>query len=77
MWLSCCQTSQHHKHDQRALNMTDGMKKCLKCGVLKGPALFSKRALSPDGLQHWCKDCCKSNWRQHYAVHPQPLRRSA
>lgn len=36
------------------------MKVCTKCKQAKERIHFSKRALSPDGLQSWCKDCMKA-----------------
>ena len=33
------------------------MKKCNKCKIEKDNSLFSKRKLSKDGLDTWCKEC--------------------
>lgn len=37
------------------------MKRCTKCNVFKSVDQFSKRLLSKDGLNHWCKLCVRSN----------------
>lgn len=35
------------------------MKTCTKCGRTLEESEFAKRAKSADGLQNWCKTCCK------------------
>lgn len=35
------------------------MKTCTKCGRTLEKTEFAKRAKSSDGLQSWCKDCCR------------------
>ena len=37
-------------------------KTCLNCKKSKPPVSFSKRALSKDGLQQWCRECT-AEWR--------------
>lgn len=36
-------------------------KKCSKCGRELPLTEFNRRAASPDGLQHWCKDCVRES----------------
>jgi len=35
------------------------MKRCTKCGEILPVTMFSSNNSSKDGLQHWCKACCK------------------
>jgi hypothetical protein len=44
-----------------------GTKKCCKCKLLKMPEDFSKNKWSGDGLQTCCKQCAKTNSREHGA----------
>ena len=36
------------------------MKKCSKCNELKSDSEFNKNITTKDGLQAWCRDCCKT-----------------
>ncbi len=40
------------------------LKKCSKCGVVKGSDCFSKHYRFKDGLQYNCKSCCKQIRRE-------------
>jgi hypothetical protein len=37
--------------------MTDTLRLCTKCGQFKPHEAFSKRKASPDGMNHYCKEC--------------------
>lgn len=39
-------------------------KKCTKCGRELPLTEFYKRALSPDGLRLWCKDCTRESLKR-------------
>ena len=44
------------------------MKKCTKCKVLKDFCAFNKKAKSKDGLNTYCRECCKhdqAEWRKN------------
>lgn len=41
-------------------------KVCTKCGVEKISTEFRKRTAVKDGLQSWCKSCCKVHEKQHW-----------
>ena len=42
---------------QRIEEPTVSEKTCGKCSALKPASEFRRRKLSPDGLQHWCREC--------------------
>lgn len=40
------------------------LKKCCKCRDIKSISSFSKNDYNIDGLQNWCKDCCKEEYKK-------------
>lgn len=40
------------------------LKKCCKCRDIKSISSFSKNDYNLDGLQNWCKDCCKEEYKK-------------
>lgn len=40
------------------------LKKCCRCGDIKSISAFSKNDYNLDGLQNWCKDCCKEEYKK-------------
>ena len=40
------------------------LKKCCKCRDIKSISSFSKNDYNLDGLQNWCKDCCKKEYKK-------------
>lgn len=40
------------------------LKKCCKCRDIKSISSFSKNNYNLDGLQNWCKDCCKAEYEK-------------
>lgn len=42
------------------------MKICGKCKISKMFSDFNKNSKSKDGLQHRCRDCCKSHQKEYY-----------
>lgn len=40
------------------------LKKCCRCGDIKSISAFSKNDYNLDGLQNWCKDCCKAEYEK-------------
>lgn len=40
------------------------LKKCCKCRDIKSISSFSKNDYNLDGLQNWCKDCCKAEYKK-------------
>ena len=40
------------------------LKKCCKCRDIKSISSFSKNDYNIDGLQNWCKDCCKKEYKK-------------
>lgn len=40
------------------------LKKCCRCGDIKSISSFSKNDYNIDGLQNWCKDCCKKEYKK-------------
>lgn len=42
------------------------MKTCRKCGVEKETSSFSKKCSHKDGLQHWCKTCIATAYKDYY-----------
>lgn len=47
------------------------MKVCTLCGVEKDLAEFYKRAESPDGLRHDCKECVKHRTTNYYVANAE------
>ena len=39
-------------------------KKCCRCRDTKNISAFSKNDYNSDGLQNWCKDCCKKEYEK-------------
>ena len=37
--------------------MSDEMKLCVKCSLIKLTSQFNKNKWKKDGLQHYCRDC--------------------
>lgn len=52
-----------------------GQKVCRRCKLVKPLAAFHLRTSSPDGHQHYCRDCdrkeSRDHWRRRYG-RPQP-----
>lgn len=44
------------------------MKHCNKCDTTKPVTEFNKNSRKPDGLQAWCRDCCKRSNNDSYRV---------
>lgn len=42
------------------------MKKCLICEVEKDFSEFAKQSKAPDGLNYWCRECCKIYRKDKY-----------
>lgn len=40
------------------------LKKCCKCRDIKSISSFSQNNYNLDGLQNWCKDCCKEEYKK-------------
>lgn len=40
------------------------LKKCCRCRDIKSISSFSKNDYNLDGLQNWCKDCCKEEYKK-------------
>lgn len=40
------------------------LKKCCRCGDIKSISSFSQNNYNIDGLQNWCKDCCKKEYKK-------------
>lgn len=40
------------------------LKKCCRCGDIKSISSFSQNNYNLDGLQNWCKDCCKAEYEK-------------
>ena len=40
------------------------LKKCCKCRDIKSISSFSQNNYNLDGLQNWCKDCCKAEYEK-------------
>lgn len=40
------------------------LKKCCKCRDIKSISSFSQNNYNIDGLQNWCKDCCKKEYKK-------------
>lgn len=40
------------------------LKKCCKCRDIKSISSFSRNNYNLDGLQNWCKDCCKKEYKK-------------
>lgn len=40
------------------------LKKCCRCGDIKSISSFSQNNYNADGLQNWCKDCCKEEYKK-------------
>lgn len=40
------------------------LKKCCRCGDIKSISSFSQNNYNLDGLQNWCKDCCKKEYEK-------------
>lgn len=40
------------------------LKKCCKCRDIKNVSAFSQNNYNLDGLQNWCKDCCKKEYKK-------------
>lgn len=40
------------------------LKKCCRCRDIKSISSFSKNDYNIDGLQNWCKDCCKKEYKK-------------
>lgn len=44
----------------------ENLKKCSKCKEFKDKSDFNRNIKTKDGLQYYCKDCNKSNVKNHY-----------
>lgn len=40
------------------------LKKCCRCRDIKSISSFSQNNYNLDGLQNWCKDCCKKEYEK-------------
>ena len=40
------------------------LKKCCRCRDIKSISAFSQNNYNLDGLQNWCKDCCKEEYKK-------------
>lgn len=40
------------------------LKKCCRCRDIKSISSFSQNNYNADGLQNWCKDCCKAEYEK-------------
>lgn len=47
------------------------MKTCYKCGVAKELSEFCRDKSTQDGINNWCKECCKKAHHKWYLYHRQ------
>lgn len=45
----------------------NGLKNCARCKEWKSESSFGKRTKASDGLDHWCRSCCRKHNRLYRA----------
>jgi hypothetical protein len=53
-----------------------GMKRCTRCGKLKGKGEFGKQKRYKDGRKYWCKQCEQQYQRAYYLRNHKAIRRN-